>query len=397
MQPKMAGDWVIPTASGWTLRPEYAAASCRAAFSRSFHVASRLNRRCASLARSSRASKNPTSAPPFGQPVHPGAPAWGRGLRILRGGLCGLLFLKKFLKKKKIWKIIPEVQGTVPRIARGKDLPAAIKPDSEVIVLGHGSGGQADARLDCQAFSLHPISTIRSPCTLAMTPASLNFLPTAKRPCAWPSPPIHTSFGLCSFPEAILAGWRSPALSTISPSGPQDPFISPPAFILEEGLEISLLEQVVASMQIAASGSWSGHYRRRYQGRSERKGGWALHQYYLGIGLIPAHVHISGALAMPGDLILLSGPIGDHGIAVLGARGDLGFTSDVESDIAPLNHLVQSMLRASPKIHVLRDPTRGGLATTLNEIACPIAGGHPYSTKTRIPSQVCLSLQRVRC
>jgi hydrogenase expression/formation protein HypE len=68
-------------------------------------------------------------------------------------------------------------------------------------------------------------------------------------------------------------------------------------------------------------------------------------------------------------LVLLSGPIGDHGIAVLSARGDLGFTSEIQSDNAPLNHLVQVMISTSPDIHVLRDPTRGGLATTLNEIA----------------------------
>jgi hydrogenase expression/formation protein HypE len=67
--------------------------------------------------------------------------------------------------------------------------------------------------------------------------------------------------------------------------------------------------------------------------------------------------------------VILSGPIGDHGIAVLGARGELGFEADVASDAAPLNHLIAAMLAASQAIHVLRDPTRGGVATTLNEIA----------------------------
>jgi hydrogenase expression/formation protein HypE len=68
-------------------------------------------------------------------------------------------------------------------------------------------------------------------------------------------------------------------------------------------------------------------------------------------------------------VIVLSGPIGDHGIAVLSARGELGFQAEVHSDVAPLNHMVAAMLDASDRIHVLRDPTRGGLATTLNEIA----------------------------
>jgi len=78
---------------------------------------------------------------------------------------------------------------------------------------------------------------------------------------------------------------------------------------------------------------------------------------------------VGGAEAKAGDAVLLSGPIGDHGIAVLGARGELGFTSDIQSDVAPLNRLIEAMLDASPNVHVLRDPTRGGLATTLNEIA----------------------------
>ena len=68
-------------------------------------------------------------------------------------------------------------------------------------------------------------------------------------------------------------------------------------------------------------------------------------------------------------MVILSGTIGDHGIAVLGARGELGFQSSLQSDVAPLNHLIAAMLNVSPHIHVLRDPTRGGLATTLNEIA----------------------------
>jgi hydrogenase expression/formation protein HypE len=68
-------------------------------------------------------------------------------------------------------------------------------------------------------------------------------------------------------------------------------------------------------------------------------------------------------------VVLISGTIGDHGIAVLSARGELGFEADVESDVAPLNSMIRSLLEAAPHTHVLRDPTRGGLATTLNEIA----------------------------
>jgi hydrogenase expression/formation protein HypE len=88
-----------------------------------------------------------------------------------------------------------------------------------------------------------------------------------------------------------------------------------------------------------------------------------------GIGTIIPGVKLGGSQAKPGDMVILSGPIGDHGIAVLGARGELGFKSDIISDCAPLNNLIEAMLDVTDQIHVLRDPTRGGVASTLNEIA----------------------------
>jgi len=87
-----------------------------------------------------------------------------------------------------------------------------------------------------------------------------------------------------------------------------------------------------------------------------------------GIGWLPENVHIGGEKSPTGRYRINSGNIGDHGIAVLSARGDLGFTSDIKSDVAPLNNLIQVVLAAAPDVHVLRDPTRGGLATTLNEL-----------------------------
>jgi hydrogenase expression/formation protein HypE len=88
-----------------------------------------------------------------------------------------------------------------------------------------------------------------------------------------------------------------------------------------------------------------------------------------GIGVIPEGVDISGHRARPGDLVILSGSIADHGISVLARREGLSFETSVQSDTAPLNHMVQAMLAAAGGIHALRDPTRGGLGTTLNEIA----------------------------
>jgi hydrogenase expression/formation protein HypE len=88
-----------------------------------------------------------------------------------------------------------------------------------------------------------------------------------------------------------------------------------------------------------------------------------------GVGEVPEGVEVSGAGARPGDVVLVSGPVGDHGLAVLSRREGLEFESPIVSDCAPLAGLVAAVLAAAPGVHVLRDPTRGGLATALNEIA----------------------------
>ncbi|MCK4900409.1 MAG: hydrogenase expression/formation protein HypE, partial [Anaerolineales bacterium] len=139
-------------------------------------------------------------------------------------------------------------------------------------------------------------------------------------------------------------------------------------FILEEGLELGILQRVVASMQNAAKEAGvqivAGDTKVVQKGKAD-----GLYINTSGVGLLQYDGKISGSHAQPGDLVILSGPIGDHGIAVLEARGELGFQTELRSDIAPLNHLVEDMLAVSDQIHVLRDPTRGGLATSLNEIA----------------------------
>jgi hydrogenase expression/formation protein HypE len=139
-------------------------------------------------------------------------------------------------------------------------------------------------------------------------------------------------------------------------------------FILEEGFEVDQLRRIVASMQAAASEAGvqivAGDTKVVQRGKAD-----GLYINTAGVGWLRQGVTIGGDQAQPGDVVLLSGPIGDHGIAVLGARGELGFEADVESDIAPLNHLIATMLGTSDQVHVLRDPTRGGVASTLNEIA----------------------------
>jgi hydrogenase expression/formation protein HypE len=139
-------------------------------------------------------------------------------------------------------------------------------------------------------------------------------------------------------------------------------------FILEEGLEIGTLELVVQSMKSAAEEAdvqiVAGDTKVVQRGKAD-----GLYITTAGIGTIKPGLKLGGSYAKPGDVVIISGPIGDHGIAVLGARGELGFETSIQSDCAPLNHLINDMLDANDDIHVLRDPTRGGVASVLNEIA----------------------------
>ncbi|MCK5100161.1 MAG: hydrogenase expression/formation protein HypE, partial [Desulfobacteraceae bacterium] len=88
-----------------------------------------------------------------------------------------------------------------------------------------------------------------------------------------------------------------------------------------------------------------------------------------GIGILPENINVTGANAQPGDKIIISGSIADHGITILSSREDLKMTSDIKTDSAALNHMVKAVIDSGNEIHVLRDPNRGGLGTTLNEIA----------------------------
>jgi hydrogenase expression/formation protein HypE len=139
------------------------------------------------------------------------------------------------------------------------------------------------------------------------------------------------------------------------------------AFVIEEGLSFDVLQRVVQSMH--ASAAEAGVFIAAGDTKVVGKGGAdRLFINTAGIGCVPEGVDISGANAQEGDVIIISGTLGDHGIAVLSAREGLGFETDLQSDVAPLNHLVHAMLAAGV-VSVLRDPTRGGLATTLVEIA----------------------------
>ncbi|QBQ55931.1 hydrogenase expression/formation protein HypE [Nitrosococcus wardiae] len=138
--------------------------------------------------------------------------------------------------------------------------------------------------------------------------------------------------------------------------------------ILEEGLSITLLEEVVESMGRAADAAGvsivTGDTKVVPRGAVDK-----LFINTTGLGVIPEGVHIASHRAQPGDAILVNGFMGDHGAAIVDARGELALDNPVESDCQPLQGLVAAMLSACPDIHCLRDATRGGVATVLNEFA----------------------------
>ncbi|HOP75238.1 MAG TPA: hydrogenase expression/formation protein HypE [Bacillota bacterium] len=139
-------------------------------------------------------------------------------------------------------------------------------------------------------------------------------------------------------------------------------------FIIEEGFEISRLERIVSSMAETARSCGV----RIVTGDTKVVPKGAADQLFIntsGIGIIPDGCHISASRAKPGDVVIVTGMIGDHGAAILLEREELHIAADIASDCAPLHYLVARVLADVPDIHVLRDPTRGGLASTLHEIA----------------------------
>jgi hydrogenase expression/formation protein HypE len=138
--------------------------------------------------------------------------------------------------------------------------------------------------------------------------------------------------------------------------------------IIEEGLPINDFQKIIQSMAAAAERAGvkivTGDTKVVPRGKADK-----IFINTSGVGMIPDGVNVSGRRALPGDKIILSGTMADHGVAILTAREGLTFDGDLKTDSAPLNHMVKAILSSGSEVHVLRDPTRGGVGTTLNEIA----------------------------
>ncbi|HKZ55770.1 MAG TPA: hydrogenase expression/formation protein HypE [Anaerolineales bacterium] len=245
-------------------------------------------------------------------------------------------------------------------IVEGVVCPVPLRHD-EKVVMGHGSGGRMTHDLMARAF--YPLlgnpDLLRGDdaAVLSMPPSGSLAVCTDSHivsPLFFPGGDIGRLAVCGTVNDLAMVGARPAALTA--------------GFILEEGLALEVLERVLRSMQVAAEEAGvrvvAGDTKVVEKGKGD-----GLFINTAGVGWMPEGREVGGAMARPGDAVILSGPIGEHGIAVLAARGELALESSVRSDTAPLNRLVEAMFESCPEIHTLRDPTRGGLATTLNEIA----------------------------
>jgi len=231
------------------------------------------------------------------------------------------------------------------------------------IVMGHGSGGSMTQELIQEVF----LPFFDNPALLEGNDFANLPAPISNARQIAVSTDSHIVFPLI-FPGGDIA--RLAVCGTVNDVAMSGaiPAALTAGFILEEGLSIDLLKQVVASMAAAAKEAGvvivAGDTKVVERGKAD-----GIFINTTGFGWVPEGLQIGGQYARPGDAVLISGTMGDHGIAVLTARGDLGFETAVVSDVAPLNSLIEAVIAEIPDVHVLRDPTRGGLATTLNEIA----------------------------
>ena len=228
------------------------------------------------------------------------------------------------------------------------------------IVMGHGGGGKLSAdlihHLFMPAFANSTLDALGDAAVLNLANERLAFCTDSfvVRPLFFPGGHIG---------DLAVNG----TVNDLAMSGAQPLYLSA-GFILEEGLELATLGAVVEGMGEAARRAGvtivAGDTKVVDKGHGD-----GVYINTAGLGIVPVGVHIAPERARPGDVVIVSGEIGAHGIAIMSVREGLTFETLIASDTAPLNGLVASLLDVSKEIHVLRDPTRGGLASTLNEIA----------------------------
>ncbi|ACN14274.1 HypE [Desulforapulum autotrophicum HRM2] len=230
----------------------------------------------------------------------------------------------------------------------------------ETIVLDHGSGGKIShamvADMILPAFDNPLLARLDDGAELDIQGSRLAFSTDS-----YVVDPIFFPGG--NIGDLAING----TVNDIAMCGAKPLFLSV-GLILEEGFSTRDLKVILDSMGKAAKKAGvtvvTGDTKVVPRGKADK-----IFINTSGIGVIPDGVNVSGQMAKPGDKIIISGTIADHGITVLSSREGLTFDSNLKTDSAPLNHMVAKMIASGADIHVLRDPTRGGVGTTLNEIA----------------------------
>jgi len=230
----------------------------------------------------------------------------------------------------------------------------------DTVLLGHGSGGKLSAELVRDVF----LPALSNPVLARLDDQAIVTVNGSRLAITTDSFVVQPLF----FPGGDIGSLAVHGTVNDLAMGGAKPLFLSAAFIIEEGFSIPDLRRVVDSMHKAAAAAGvqvvTGDTKVVERGKGD-----GLFVNTTGIGILPQDVELSADRARPGDKVLLSGPIGEHGIAILAQREGLEFETTIESDSAALNTLVDKMLQASCAIRCMRDPTRGGVSSTLNEIA----------------------------
>jgi hydrogenase expression/formation protein HypE len=233
-------------------------------------------------------------------------------------------------------------------------------PARERILLGHGSGGKLSADLLQQVF----LPALGNPVLDRLEDQAIVSLNGTRLAISTDSFVVKPLF----FRGGDIGSLAVHGTVNDLAMGGAEPLWLSAAFILEEGLPLETLKRIVTSMHQAAANAGvpiiTGDTKVVEKGSAD-----GMFINTTGIGRVRDGVSLSASQAQPGDVILVSGFLGDHGIAILAEREGLQFETQVNSDSAPLHALVAHLLNATQEIRCLRDPTRGGLSSTLNEIA----------------------------
>jgi len=233
-------------------------------------------------------------------------------------------------------------------------------PAKDTILLGHGSGGKLSAELIRDVF----LPALKNPALSQLNDQAIIRINGLRLAITTDSFVVKPLF----FPGGDIGSLAVHGTVNDLAMGGARPLFLSAAFIIEEGFPMEDLRRVVASMQNAAAAAGvevvTGDTKVVEKGKGD-----GLFINTTGIGLVPDGVELSADRARPGDKVLLSGSIGEHGIAILAQREGLEFESTIESDSAALHALVADMLAVTREIRCMRDPTRGGLSSAMNEIA----------------------------